>query len=339
MNRKQSGLSLVEVMIALALSAVLVLGLAQVFGSSREANRLQSGLARVQESGRVGMEILGRDIRNGAYLGCAKWASMNNIFDRDKWEGKTGASDSTSGQVFNLSADSAIVGYNDITATAGDLSAMGLSVGTDPGDLIEKTDALVLQGAGPCDGGKVVSYNESSAQFKIEDATSCGLSQNDVVIVSNCQNADLFAISNVPTASGANKDTVTHANDVNTDNKLEGSYGGSDSEILTFYSKAYYVGMGSDGRNSLYLRQLEGASYVSHELVEGIEDMQLLMGEDSDEDGSVNRYLEPEDASLVESRIVSIKVTFSLTSEENITLAGDQFEQDLESVFAIRNRL
>jgi type IV pilus assembly protein PilW len=65
------GVSLVELMIALALSAFLLLGLAQVFAASRAAYQTAEALGRVQENGRVGLDFVSRDLRMSGHMGCA----------------------------------------------------------------------------------------------------------------------------------------------------------------------------------------------------------------------------------------------------------------------------
>lgn len=69
--RRSVGVSLVELMIALALSAFLLLGLAQVFSASRAAYQTAEALGRVQENGRVGLDLLSRDTRMAGHMGCA----------------------------------------------------------------------------------------------------------------------------------------------------------------------------------------------------------------------------------------------------------------------------
>lgn len=64
------GLSLIELMIALALGVVLILGLSQVFGSVSASFGAAEGLARLQENARFAMEFLKRDLRMAAHLGC-----------------------------------------------------------------------------------------------------------------------------------------------------------------------------------------------------------------------------------------------------------------------------
>ena len=332
----QSGLSLIELMIALALSSILMLGLFQVFNSVRGANRLQDGFARVQESARVGMEILGRDIRNATFLGCAGWESFHNNVrtgvggSGNPWENK---------QIAELEMENAVVGFNDVTVIKDELLNYNLTVGEDTGNLIAGTDAVILQGGQSCSAGKVTDYDTGTGQIKITNAATCGINQNDIVLITNCRNADLFSVTNDPLAEGTLKNTLTHGVDSNNTAKLRGSYLKDDSEVMTFYSKVYYIGMGQGGRPALYLRQLEGTTIQTHELIEGVDNLQILMGEDSDEDGSVDRYLDPEATNLENERVVTMKVRLTLESENNITLTGDQLTQDVASVFALRNRL
>ena len=52
------GLSLVELMIALALSTTLILGVITVYLDSNQTSRLSTSLARIQESGRIAIDTI-----------------------------------------------------------------------------------------------------------------------------------------------------------------------------------------------------------------------------------------------------------------------------------------
>ena len=67
----QSGLSLIELMVAVVLSSVLLLGVVEVFNNSSRTDRTGAALADLQDDARVAMEFLKRDIRRSGYLGCA----------------------------------------------------------------------------------------------------------------------------------------------------------------------------------------------------------------------------------------------------------------------------
>lgn len=74
----QRGLSLIELMIAMTLSLLLMLGVMQIFLSSKQTYIATEGLSRVQENGRFAMTFLSYDIRNAGYKGeCL--SSIKNI--------------------------------------------------------------------------------------------------------------------------------------------------------------------------------------------------------------------------------------------------------------------
>ncbi|NQD91986.1 pilus assembly protein PilW [Pseudomonas sp. CrR25] len=71
LQSQQLGLSLIELMIAILLSSLLLLGVLQMFSDTSSSDRANTALARLQESGRVALEILKQDLRRTGYIGCA----------------------------------------------------------------------------------------------------------------------------------------------------------------------------------------------------------------------------------------------------------------------------
>lgn len=68
--KHQKGLSLIELMVAILISSVLLLGVVELFLSTFRTDRTSTELSRVQESGRVAMELISREIRRAGYQGC-----------------------------------------------------------------------------------------------------------------------------------------------------------------------------------------------------------------------------------------------------------------------------
>lgn len=62
-QQKQTGFTLVEIMVAITIGLVMAAGILQVSQANKESNRLQRNMGYVQENIRSAMEILGRDIR------------------------------------------------------------------------------------------------------------------------------------------------------------------------------------------------------------------------------------------------------------------------------------
>ncbi len=77
--KRQRGLSLVELMVAILISSLLLLGVLQLFSNSTESDRTANALALVQDSGRVAIEIIGADARRAGYQGCSSIANETTV--------------------------------------------------------------------------------------------------------------------------------------------------------------------------------------------------------------------------------------------------------------------
>ncbi|SDH66402.1 PilW family protein [Pseudomonas panipatensis] len=67
---RQRGLSMIELMVALLLSSLLLLGVLQMFSNSSHSDKVSSALTRVQDSGRVVLDMIAADARRAGYQGC-----------------------------------------------------------------------------------------------------------------------------------------------------------------------------------------------------------------------------------------------------------------------------
>jgi len=76
----QEGLSLIELMIALLLGAIVVGGTLGIFHASSQTSRRTEDLARIQESARIAFELMGRSLREADGNACG----VSNIGISDK---------------------------------------------------------------------------------------------------------------------------------------------------------------------------------------------------------------------------------------------------------------
>lgn len=68
--KRQQGLSLIELMVALLISSLLMLGVTEIFSRSLFADRANTELTYMQDSGRLALEIIGQDVRRAGFQGC-----------------------------------------------------------------------------------------------------------------------------------------------------------------------------------------------------------------------------------------------------------------------------
>lgn len=81
MNHRQKGLSLVEIMVAVVISSILILGVTDLFNGSFMSGRSNSQVVRMQESGRLALEIIGTDARRAGLWKCLTYNWENEPLD------------------------------------------------------------------------------------------------------------------------------------------------------------------------------------------------------------------------------------------------------------------
>ena len=76
-RRPQHGYTIVEILVALTISLILLLGVVHIFQGSRTSYDTQTGVARLQENARFALDVMARSISMaGAML---EWV---NIYSR-----------------------------------------------------------------------------------------------------------------------------------------------------------------------------------------------------------------------------------------------------------------
>ena len=86
LQKRQTGLSLVELMISLAISSMVTLGLIQMFTANQETSQLLRGQAAMGESGRFAMEMMSRSVRKAGYRGCNSKRPIEDTIDTVPYE-------------------------------------------------------------------------------------------------------------------------------------------------------------------------------------------------------------------------------------------------------------
>lgn len=284
---KNSGMSLIEIMIALVIGTILMLGLVQVFAASRTAYQLAEGMARTQENARFAMDYLQRDIRMAGHFGCVNDQTHLQTADALTVSGFPAVTGANSGIAFPIS----VRGY-DATGTAPTntvtlgAEAAGWTPGL-PGAIAALTplagsDVIELRYMGN-EGVPVSAITPAGAQtvISVPPARWNTLTQNGVPNptmfgLADCSYADVFPATAVNAAAG----TVTAAGAIT---RYTPQPAGQ-TALYRAESMVYYIATGASGRPALFrARSTAAGTYPAanrEELVEGIENMQLMFGLD-----------------------------------------------------------
>jgi type IV pilus assembly protein PilW len=327
----QKGLSLVELMVAMALGLLLVLGVGEIFLANKATLRVQEAMANVQETGRFAVGRIASSIRDAGFVGCA---GLDLV-------------------VPNVIADNP---PTDLSAFTNDTPISGLDnvLSGNDFDAVVGTDIITLRGAG--NGGISLTGNLTPVNANIQVVNAfMEIKRHDLLLITDCANADLFRAS---TASDPDeKQTIAHGSDGNIDVNLSKPYG-PDAFVLRPFLHSYYVRDTDRDNNgndvfSLYVRDLNGAV---HELAEGVSDLQVLYGVDTDGNRTADRYM---DAGAITTDgiwggVVSARISLLVDSVDNalqqpqtFTFLGTstspaesdrRMRQEFTGLFVLRNR-
>ena len=76
--KNNKGLTLIELLIAIAIAMILTLGIMSLFTSNKRIYREQDFMGRLQENARFAMTFLGRSLRMADHWGGVEYSDVNN---------------------------------------------------------------------------------------------------------------------------------------------------------------------------------------------------------------------------------------------------------------------
>lgn len=314
-------MTLVEIMISLLIGAFLIGGILQVFSSSKQTYGVQEGLSRLQENGRFAIKFIAHDIRMIDYWGCMATGlggisnNLNFVAD-DPFDFASGAMIGTQGTI------------------DGSVSALDLS------------DSITIRGA----SGSWVLLTTAMANQTANLSTSAHeFIADDLIYITDCNKGDIFQASS---GVAANTD-ISHAAGLsageNQTGNLSKSYGVG-AQIFKVSTVVYSIQQGNGGQPGLF-RQKNAEAPV--ELIEGIENMQILYGEDTNADRTPDYYVSFDNIADI-NNVVSIQISLLVASNKDnlvseplsftyngaTTIATDRrLRRVFTSTIAVRNRL
>lgn len=379
------GFSLIELMIALLIGAILLLGLVQVFGASRTAYQLSQGMARVQENARFATDYLQRDIRMAGHYGCVN--DQARLLGNASGASALGMHFSAADNPLNFNIS--VQGYEASATAPGDTVDLAAPTGGWTPALppylsslapapLAGSDILVLRYL-DSDGVPVIGL--AANQVTVDSTrwnvlTQDGVANPALFGVADCSFADIFQADAIDPAAGVVTTSASGGVKVSAPD-FTSRYTASPAGQTMLYraeSLVYYIAANPAGNPALYRARFTttlGGPVISvtEEMVEGIESLQFIYGQDQSADvaqlsGNVTDFgtaaglggaITNENAWR---RVGQIKVGMVVASPESAAAAAPQnanairalgtiftppadgqYRSTYESAIALRNRL
>jgi type IV pilus assembly protein PilW len=314
---RQNGFSLVELMISLVLGGLVIAAVGTVYLGSRQSFRTQDAMGRMQEGARYAFETLSVDLRQVGF-GCA---SVN-----------TDAVDAT---WYNNLFKRPLLGYE----SGAGLPADGIDDAVDIPAPDEVPDALMVLRADKSRESQLATANTTTAAH--------GVSPSGLVVIT-----EVYKDATVYTASAASGSSFT----LNQASALPCKPGApiwppvANYMMLPLSGHIYYLKNNAAGEPSLYRETLlANGTTEAQELVEGVENMQIMYGEDTSQvsvaecpdDGCSADVYVAANAVTNWNRVVSVRLTLTMRSAEaNVGTGGDgRIRKTFNTTIAVRNRL
>lgn len=306
------GLSLIELLVAVTLGLVLIAGLIQVFMGNRSTQRVELSLARIQESGRLALDLMTQDLRKAGFHGCAvpirglDAASDAEASDFPSWFHVQVAG---FGHISQNFSENSVRGFQRLAAggwspaLAADVA--GLSGLASPPR--EGSDVLALY-FGEDTGARLSGAATGAADVPVTWNNAC-VEQNEIAIVSNCISADMIQVTNAPNC-GAAGDSLDYAG------TLTGSYS-TDDFVLQYSERQYYVadtGRDNGVGDNIFALYRRTNGLAPEELIEGVEFMRILYGQKLPNNSI--RFVTPDDPDLDLSEVVSVRLALLVAGSE-----------------------
>ncbi len=331
-NHHNSGMTLVEILIAMLIGAILLAGILGIFINTKQTNRSLEAISRIQENARFALAFIARDLRMGDFWGCLR---------RD-----------TGGPVNNIGFAVGNAAIYDFYNAGGFDGTNGAVNAGNRG--LDAPDTLTIRGA--TSAGVFVAVDNG---VTITTTANHGFNPDEYLFVTDCRQGDIFQAT-AGTANASITHTAGGLAPANTSPNLSVTYG-LDAQVYQVATVTYSIANGASGLPSLF-RSING---INQEIIEGVENMQVLYGIDNDAtmDLSADFYV-PFDqipATINTSsgnvpgreRIISIRISLLLQSiANNITdqntavfynggtsVADRRIRRVVTSTIALRNRL
>jgi len=329
---RQSGFTLIELMIAMTLGLLLLASLVYVYTNSAQSFRAQSALTLIQNNARYAFEIMGVDIRQTGFTGTS--SVPTNVVGTPN--------PTTLSTLIDLA--NPLVGYEDTYPPNRNPS------GCTSACYRANTDSLTVVRVDTENKYTVTAHDTAASTFTLASwPTSRPPAPGEVFVAADYTHAAVFQAGTATASPNVSYGVGGSPGNSSTNlGTFHGSTPAAGTYVLALYrlsGASYYIGTNPAGEPALYRDKLDHNTITltstAEELIEGVENMQITYGVDTDADSNVDVY---QDAGSVATwgNVLSVRITLTLVSQQDVKVGttGDQLlRKTFTNTIAIRNRL
>ena len=335
---KNRGVTLVELMIAMVISTIVLLGVATVYSSTKRSYKVQEEMARLQENARYAFNAMASDIRGAGFVGCNP--KINSLLDDtdtnfdpalydfqagvDGWEfTATGTAPGDAYTITSLTNTGAAANWEgadwDNNGTGDDLANVltgRVLVGNDV--LVTKTsDPASYDNPATCADGSVLRLRGANPPNATSMTFNCAtnVDQGQIVFFGNCDRADVFQNGAQSRSANLNRNSGVAGNRPGNLNPASVNWSQYCENCQVYQGRGivYFIGNGAGNEPALFRYDYSkgAAKGIFDELVEGVENMQILYGEDlntGDDDVQPTQYVTADNITNPDN-VVSVRIS------------------------------
>ncbi len=321
--RRQRGLTLIELMVALVLGLVVIGAVVNLFLTNRQTYRTTENLARMQENLRIAYELMARDVREAGATACGA-TNFANVLNGTpatwSWQGES-LTAYAPGETLPSSAPSKVAAGSPV---------LSIVKGSDPSNEIHVTD-----------------HDPAAATLTLSSTT--GLDVEDILFLCEGPDAAIFQATNVNRNSSSSL-TVVHndGNSIAPGNCTKclstpvicGSGGAAPQPascrnftggtLLKFQHVLWYVGTNPRGGTSLYRK------VGNNDPVEMVPDIDQLTLAFLSQGGTTYQPI----ASVTDwTQVRAVRIVVRSVSTDKVGTDGQPLHREYPFTIALRNRL
>jgi type IV pilus assembly protein PilW len=293
---RQRGIGLVEIMIAMTLGIIVTGAVVQIYLSSKRQNDMQGGLTGRQEVSRYATQLIQRDLQMAGFRGCLR--DLGNV------ENTLNNPDD-----FLNDYDTHVEGFEDVVSAdlPGDITAGGNEVVADTDVLVIRTvDDPNLQ----LNANMVTSSSDPVTVADLDPAAPDTPAVGDIMLITDCGGSAVFEVTGFDEGTG----TIVHDAGAgapgNASKNMVRRYSAG-AQLFTLRTTTYFIRNNAAGIPGLWRRVGDDAP---QELAEGVEDMQVLYGEDTIGNDQVPDLYRAADTVVNWNNVVSLQVALLVSS-------------------------